>query len=215
MSMRGGDIRAWRCAAALALCCALPSGTSASPESKSAALAKELSELMASRRIDVFAAQDPARPAFFVAVRAYPGVQLLLVGAESTAVEYVKYQVDHKNYGEAYAALHTSAVPATKLFVQDMACDGLQRDGDPVDVVYHRASAQLLLDGNGKASALSKEAYTAKATEADARYAEWLELALKAIHADSAGDQAVDETGRALRRIEQPNVAAAIGPAPR
>jgi hypothetical protein len=210
MSVRRGEIRAWKCTAVLTLCCALTSGASTAPESKSAALAKDLSELMASRGIDAFAAQDRARPAFFVAVRSYPGVQLLLVGAESTAVEYVKYQVEHKNYGEAYTALHSSAVPATKLFVQDMGCDGLQRDGDPVDVVYHQASTQLLLDGNGKASALSKEAYTAKAAEADARYAELLQLVLKAIRADGAGNQAVSDP----RRLDLPN-GAAVAPAPR
>jgi hypothetical protein len=98
----------------------------------------------------------------------------------------MKYQLDRKDYGESYAALHNSAVPRTKLFVQDMGCDGFSRDGEHVDVVYQQAAGQLLLDGSGKASGLSKDAYAAKAAEVDARYAELLELVIKTIRGDAA-----------------------------
>jgi hypothetical protein len=173
----------------LAVCCAGVPRTAAAADSKSAPLAKELSALMAERQLDAFAVPDPARPGFYVAVRSYPGVQLLLVGAESNALEYLKYQLDRKDYGESYAALHNSAVPTTKLFVQDMGCDGLSRDGEPVDVVYQQAATQLLLDGNGKASGLAKDAYAAKVAEVDARYAELLQLVLKTMRADTGASR--------------------------
>ena len=186
MTRRGHGIRRWGVAAVLTVCGVAATQT-AGPKSKSEALARELSSLMAARQIDAFAVQDPARPGFFVAVRSYPGVQLLLVGAESKAIDYVKYQLDRKDYGESYAALHASAVPTTKLFVQDMGCDGLHRDGDPVDVVYDKAATQLLLDGDGKASGLSREAYIAKAAEVDGRYAQLLQLLVETIRTGPSG----------------------------
>lgn len=186
MTRRGQGIRRWGYAAVLTVC-GVAAAYTAGPKSKSETLARELSSLMASRQIDAFAVQDPARPGFFVAVRSYPGVQLLLVGAESKSIDYVKYQLDRKDYGESYSALHASAIPATKLFVQDMGCDGLQRDGDPVDVVYDKTATQLLLDGDGKASGLSKEDYVAKAAEVDDRYAELLRLLVETIRTDPSG----------------------------
>jgi hypothetical protein len=183
MVTRSYGAKTWMFAAALALCGGAPAVAS---DSKSAPLAKELSALMASRRIEAFAVQDPARPGFYVAVRSYPGVQLLLVGAESNALEYMKYQLDRKDYGESYAALHNSAVPTTKLFVQDMGCDGLSQNADHVDVVYQQTATHLLVDDSGKASGLSKDAFKAKVAEVDARYAELLQLVLKTIRADTA-----------------------------
>jgi hypothetical protein len=162
-------------------------GTAAGDDSKSAPLAKELTTLMTARQIDAFAVESPTRPGYFVAVRAYPGVQLLLVAAESNSTEYMEYQLERKDYGEAYLALNTSAVPATKLFVQDMGCDGVRREGDRVDVIYQQAETQFLLDGSGKANGLSKDAYSAKAAQIDARYAELLQLVLDAVRSAAAG----------------------------
>ena len=66
---------------------------------------------MGERHLDAFAVEDSTRPGYFVAVRAYPGVQLLVVSAQSSAVDYMKYQLDRKDYGEGYSALNASAVP--------------------------------------------------------------------------------------------------------
>jgi hypothetical protein len=204
----------WSCAAVLAVCCAGATRAAAGQDSKSAPLARELSTLMTSRQLDVFAVEDPARPGFFIAVRSYPGVQLLLVGAASNSIEYMKYQLDRKDYGEAYAALHVSAVPATKLFVQDMGCDGVRREGDPVDVVYHQAATQILLDGTGKASGLSKSAYAAKATELDVRYADLLRVVLETIRAAAAGEEPGRDPVRHIPRGAAP-ILDSSGSAPR
>jgi hypothetical protein len=176
-----------RCVATLAVVLAGAAGTAAREDSKSAPLAKELTTLMTTRQLDVFAVEDPTRPGYFVAVRAYPGVQLLLVGAESNSIQYMEYQLERKDYGEAYSALNSTAVPATKLFVQDMGCDGVRREGDRIDVIYQQAASQFLLDGSGKANGLSKDAYSVKAAQLDAQYAELLQLVLDSIRSAAAG----------------------------
>jgi hypothetical protein len=183
-------------------------------ESKSAALAKELVTLMGERKLDAFAVQDPATPGYFVAVRPYPDIQLLIVGAQSSSVDYVKYQLDRKDYGEVYSALNASAVPETKVFVQDMGCDGVRREGDPVDVVYHQAATQILLDGTGKASGLSKSAYAAKATELDVRYADLLRVVLETIRAAAAGEEPGRDPVRHIPRGAAP-ILDSSGSAPR
>jgi hypothetical protein len=137
--------------------------------------------------LDAFAVQDPSRPGFFVAVRSYPGVQLLVVGGKSSAIDYIKYQLDRKDYGEAYSALHSSAAPDTKLFVHDMGCDGLTGESGQVDVVYEKGADQMLFDGAGKASGLSKDGYATKFMAIDEEYAALLDIVLKAIRPSTAG----------------------------
>jgi hypothetical protein len=155
-------------------------------DSKSAPLAKELTMLLAERHLDAFAVQDPSRPGFFVAVRSYPGVQLLVVGGSSTASDYLEYQLDRKDYGEVYSALHSSAAADTKLFVHDMGGDGLTRGSDQVDVVYEKDADQMLVDRGGKASGLTKEVYASKFMTIDEKYAALLDIVLKAIRQSTA-----------------------------
>jgi hypothetical protein len=171
----------------LAAFCACASLMALGQDSKSASLAKELTTLLAERHLDAFAVQDPSSPGFFVAVRSYPGVQLLVVGGKSSAIDYLKYQLDRKDYSEAYSALHSSAEPDTKLFVHDMGCDGLARESDQVDVVYEKAADQMLFDRAGKASGLSKDAYATKLMAIDAQYAALLDIVLKAIRPSTDG----------------------------
>jgi hypothetical protein len=156
----------------------------AAQEPTSGDLAKQLVTVMIERKLDAFAAQDPAKPGYFVAVRTYPGVQMLVVGAQSNSTDYIKYQIERHDYGEAYSALNASAVPETKVFLQDMGCDGLQTD-EHVDVMYEKASSQVVFDRNGKASGLSKSAYAAKLTAADAHYRTMLEMLLSDLRRSS------------------------------
>ncbi len=64
-----------------------------------------------------------------------------------------------------------------------MGCDGVGAGGDLVDVVYEKGAEQILFDGKGKASGLSKDIYATKVTETDTRYAALLEAVLKAMRA--------------------------------
>jgi hypothetical protein len=155
-------------------------------EVSSASLAKELLSLMTSRTLEAFAAEDPADTGHFVAVRAYPGVQLLVVDAKSSSTDYVKWQIEHRAYAAAYDGLDASAVPASKIFVQDMGCDGLRDDNGGVDVMYEHVTDRTLFDGRGKASGLSKTQYASKRQAAEERYRAMLTLLVTGLKAHPA-----------------------------
>jgi len=150
-------------------------------DGKSHILATDLVKMMADRNLEGYAIEDPARPGYFVAVRSYPGVQLLLVEARSTAPDYLRAQIAQKAYVEAYSVLNSTAVADTKLFFHDMGCDGLTRDGDQADIMYEQAVRQMVFDGNGKASGLSKSEYNAKLGTADSQYAGMVTILLDSL----------------------------------
>jgi hypothetical protein len=150
---------------------------------RSSAVAGELVTLMAERKIEAFAVQDPAAPDRFVAALAFPGVQMLVVDARSSSPDYIRHQIAQKQYAEAYSALNSTAVPDTKLFIQDMGCNGLSQGSEQVDVMYERNADQTVFDGKGKASGLSKNDYAKKLGTADERYSAMLTLLLGQLRA--------------------------------
>jgi hypothetical protein len=156
----------------------------------SAVTTKELVTTMNTQKLTAFAAQDPAVPTRFVAAMLFPETQLLIVSAVSTSPDYINAQIAQKQYAEVYASLNASAAPATKLFFQDMGCDGLSRDGEQVDVMYDERGQQVLFDGQGKISRLSKTEYAAKFATAETQYAAMVAVLLKGLRvATSSGAQ--------------------------
>jgi hypothetical protein len=174
------DVKSSLVGAFVAAVIALPCPTLAE-NGKSGTLATGLVKMMADRNLEGYAIEDPARPGYFVAVRSYPGVQLLLVEARSTATDYIRSQIAQKEYVEVYSVLNSTAVPDTKLFFQDMGCDGLTRDGDQIDVMYEQAVRQVVFDGKGKASGLSKSEYNAKLGTAEAQYTAMVTILLDSL----------------------------------
>lgn len=150
-------------------------------EMRSAPLAKELTALMTAAKLDAMALQDPDAPDRFVAVMLFPEVQLLMVSAAHPSADYVKWQIEQKQYPDAYASLQQSGLTNTRLFFQDLGADGLSRPGtDNVDVMYERG-VQTLLNGNPENGGGSKGGYEKKLREADAQYSRLLQLAIDAL----------------------------------
>jgi hypothetical protein len=173
-------------AIAVAVCWAALPHPARAQDTRSAGVAKELATLMAERKLEAFAAQDPAAPDRFVAALAFPGVQMLVVDARSSSPDYIKWQIQEKQYADAYSTLNSTAVPDTKLFIQDMGCNGLSHGSEHVDVMYERNSDQMLFDGKGRASGLSREEYVKKLGSADERYSAMLTLLLEQLRAAGA-----------------------------
>jgi hypothetical protein len=157
----------------------------------SAVTTKEFVTTMTTQNLTAFAVEDPATPTRFVAALLFPETQLLIVAAVSTSPDYIKAQIAQKQYAEVYSALNASASPETKLFFQDMGCDGLSRDGEQVDVMYDEAGRQLLLDGQGKASGLSKNEYAAKFGTAETQYTAMVTVLLKGLLAATGSASAL------------------------
>jgi hypothetical protein len=156
----------------------------------SAVTTKELVTSMTTQQLTAFAVQDPAAPTRFVAALLFPETQLLIVAAVSTSPDYIKAQITQKQYAEVYSALNASAAPETKLFFQDMGCDGLSRDGEQVDVMYDETGRQVLFDGQGKISGLSKNEYAAKFGTAETQYTAIVTVLLNGLRTATGSESA-------------------------
>lgn len=146
------------------------------PAVHSSDAASALVSLMKAQGLDAIAAQDPEDPDRFVAAMLVPDVQLLVVAAKSTAPDYLRTQLAQRQFRNAYSALFSGAVPETKLFFQDMGCDGLKQDGETIDILYERGTDQVVFNGDWKRQKMSRSAYDEKMRAAEFKYTRILAL---------------------------------------
>ncbi len=163
--------------AALALSLAT---TAAAQGSKSAPLAKQLTQVLDTAKLDSIAAADPAEPGTFVAALYIQGTQMLVVSAKYSVPVLLTEKLGKKEYREVYIDLNSASEPRTKIFVMDQLADGIvaKPDGDkPADTWEHGKTA-IVFDGDAKKAKLSDEEYQKAFDDADARYARMLSLLL-------------------------------------
>jgi hypothetical protein len=162
---------------------AFAAGTGAGQSSKEAAA---LVALMKSQGVDVVAAPDPAVPGRLVAAMLIPDVQLLVVAGKSTAPDYVQAQLAQRQFREVYTILNATAVLDSKLFFQDMGCDGLTDGDSGIDIMYERGKNQTIFDGDWKRQKISRADYQAKAEKADDEYGRMLAVLTQSLQAAPA-----------------------------
>jgi hypothetical protein len=167
---------------ALALLGAAAGGTASAQAPPSADAAARLASLMTARGLDAFAAPDQ-HAGRFLAVLLIPGVQLLVVSAESPEGPVLSAQIAQKQYRDVYGSLHQPVSAPTRFFVLDLGCDGLGGAGDGVDVLYEKGVSQTLVNGDWRSQKLSEAAYKAKVLEAERRYGEILGRLIDALSA--------------------------------
>ena len=154
-------------------------GVSAGPqESKSAPLAKELAQVLDAAKLDSIAASDPTTGSF-VAALYIPGTQLLVVSGKFETPEIGTHRISKKEFRELYMDLMGASVPGSRQFAADVSCDGFvfKPDGDLAADSWEQGSKTQTFEGHKKAK-LSEEQYLKTYTEADARYAQILQLLL-------------------------------------
>ena len=110
--------------------CSSPSRTvltvgAAAQEPKSAAPAKELAQLLASKKLESIAARMPDSREEFVGALTFPG-QLMVVWAKTTAPSVVNEKLMRKEYKEVYIDLNSASVVESRHFVTDLGPDGLR-----------------------------------------------------------------------------------------
>jgi hypothetical protein len=155
----------------------------AAQEPKSAALAKELAQLLASKKQESIAARMPDSMEEFVGALSFPG-QLMVVWAKSSAPAYVNEKLVRKEYKEVYIDLNSASILESRHFVTDLGPDGLrfkpeQRQG-PAD--SHDLGAKTMrFDGNWRASKMKEEDYMKAHAEADAAYARAIQALIEEI----------------------------------
>jgi hypothetical protein len=147
-------------------------------DSKSADLARQLTELLDQKKLDAIAAADAETPGSFAAALYFPGTQLLAVSAKYSAPALMNDRLLKKDYHEAYVDLSSASITSTKVFVMDTFGDGLvaKPKGDmPADSV-ERAGATTTFDGDFKKAKLTEAEYAKAFDEADAAYAHILRV---------------------------------------
>jgi hypothetical protein len=169
-----------RCCVAVSFASLLSGGglvaAGGSPAVRSSDAASALVSAMKAQGLDAVAVQDPEDAERFVAAMLVPDVQLLVVAAKSTAPEYLRTQLAQRQFRDAYSALFSGAVPETKLFFQDMGCDGLKEDGGNIDILYERGTNQIVFNGDWKQQKMSRSAYDEKVRDAESKYSRMLSL---------------------------------------
>lgn len=150
-------------------------------ELRSGTLARDLTTALTERHLDAIAAPQPGADHAYVAALYYPGAQLLVVAAESPS-PLVGQQIEAGAFRDAYATLHQTATPASKLFIVDMGADGLHADDKQLtDVVYDHVTEQLTFDGHpdhGDAE------YMRKLAQADEQYSRLLQTLLDRVRSE-------------------------------
>src|SRR5262245_47349721 len=79
-------------------------------ESKSAAAAKELSDVLDRLKLDSIAAADPAEPGTYVAALYFPGAQMLVVSAKYSAPTLLNDKLNKKDYRDIYIDLSSASI---------------------------------------------------------------------------------------------------------
>jgi hypothetical protein len=152
----------------------------AEQESKSAAGAKELSQVLETAKLDGIGAADPSSPGTFVAALYIPDTQLLVVSAKYAQPTLLVDKIKASDYRGLYMDLHSASIAGSKVFVQDHRADGLnwRPNGDDGADMWDEGDKSTAFDGEWKKAKMSEADYTKAYTDADERYAKMLSLLL-------------------------------------
>ena len=152
----------------------------AAQEPKSAAPAKELSQLLAAKKIESIAARMPDSREEFVGALSFPG-QLMVIWAKTSAPSVVNEKLIKKEYKEVYIDLNSASILESRHFVTDLGPDGLKAKPDqksgPADS-HDIGAKSMRFDGNWRAVKMSEQDYMKAYGEADAAYAKAIEALL-------------------------------------
>jgi hypothetical protein len=154
------------------------STAAAAQESKSAALAKELTQLLDGAKLTAIAAKDSSDPEAFVAAMYFSGSQLLVVSAKYTPAVLLNEKLAKKDYQEIYIDLNSASVASTRIFLEDLGADGFKLDhpeGAGFDSV-ERGGKRTVFDADWrKEQKLTEEQYAKLFADADALYSRLLQ----------------------------------------
>lgn len=141
----------------------------AQPEGRTQALAKELSDLLTTQKLDAIATRLTEDT--FAAALFFPGVQTLVVSAKYAAPPLLVEKIINRQYRDVYMDLAAASVPESKVMYEDSQCDGLKRDGDGrFDIVTRGNGAAFILDGDHKKKKISEEEYGRTYSEFESEY---------------------------------------------
>lgn len=147
-------------------------------ESKSAPLARQLTQALDAAKLDSIAAADPSTGGF-VAALYIPGTQLLVVSGKFESPEIGTHRISKGEFRELYVDLMGASVASSRQFAADVSCDGFvaRPDNDAPADTWEVANKTQAFEGPKKAK-LSDDDYLNVYTRADEQYAHILQLLL-------------------------------------
>jgi hypothetical protein len=162
---------------ATAVCCVvlLPVAVHAQ-DSKSAASAKQLAQLLQEKKLESIAAPHPGAPDMFVAALHFPG-HLLVVWARYAAPTLLTDKIAKGEHRDVYVELNSASVGGSKVLISDLGADGLKAkrvENQPFDE-QDTGRKNIRFDGNWDAQKMSEQDYMKVYVEADRAYAEALD----------------------------------------
>lgn len=149
-------------------------------DAKSAAGAKELGALLASKKLDSIAVRDPNAPDTFIAALAFP-TQMIVVSAKYAAPPLLNEKLARREYRDVYIELNSASVPESRMIVTDLGVDGLRakkaKKDDPVDM-RDAAGKPFMFDGSWREDKISEADYMKVFAETDEHYARMITMLL-------------------------------------
>lgn len=156
--------------------------TATAQESRSAALAKELTTLLQQKKLDSIAARSPSTADQFVAALFFPG-QLLVVSARYSAPPVLMERLARSEYRDVYIDLNSAGVPESRVLITDLGADGLRptREANQPFDTQDTHGKGIRFDGNWREDKMSEEEYMKAFAQADQGYTAALEVLIGAL----------------------------------
>jgi hypothetical protein len=143
----------------------------AAQEARTAPLVKELTALLAQRKLDSIAARHPGGADQFVAALYFPG-QLLVVSARTSAPAVVNEKLIRGEFRDVYIDLNSASIPESRTMITDGGADGLRARREPNQPfdMHDAAGKSIRFDGNWREDKMSEQDYMKWFSQADEAY---------------------------------------------
>lgn len=151
-------------------------------QSRSAALAKELTALLDAKKLDSIAARAASGSDQFVAALYFPG-QLLVVSARYSAPPVLNEKIARNEFKDVYIDLNAASIPESKILITDLGADGLRptREANQPFDTQDMHNKGIRFDGNWREDKMSEADYMKAFSQADENYILALEVLIGAL----------------------------------
>jgi hypothetical protein len=147
---------------------------SAAQESRTVALAHELTGMLDRAKLDSIATRQAGSDDVFVAALYFPG-QLLVISSKYAAPALLNERIAQSKYRDAYIDLNVAVDPTSKVFIEDMGADGIRPRRTESFDIYSKGETRFAFDGDWKKRKLTEDAYMQTFSEAETHYGRMLE----------------------------------------
>ena len=150
----------------------------AAQDLRSGDVARQLTQLLETKKLDTIAVADGKNPGTYVAAMHIPGAQLLVVSAKYAAPAMLTELLARKDFRGVYVELSSASIQSSKLLVMDAYANGLmpKPSGDqPADSI-DRGGTLSTFDGGWKKAKITEADYMKTYGDADAAYSQLLQL---------------------------------------